>query len=152
MKNNNQINVFDVAKYLLENCPKKYGTGITQMQKLLYYAQGEYSIHYRQPLFEEEIQAWDLGPVVPTVYYEFARCMAEGKDFFETKCSKKFLPDRVIKILNFVIQKHGAKTPQELINQTHEEEPWKTTYHPNKKLSNSVISYEKILDFFTKKK
>ncbi|AGL90111.1 Panacea domain-containing protein [Candidatus Phytoplasma australiense] len=152
MKNNNQINVFDVAKYLLDNCPQKYGTGITQMQKLLYYAQAEYLIHYRQPLFEEEIQAWPLGPVVAHVYYEFVRCMAEDKDLFETKCSKNPLPDKVIKILNLVIKKHGTKTPNDLIEQTHNEDPWKNIYHPNKKFSNSVISNEQIYVFFKNRK
>ncbi|AYJ01205.1 hypothetical protein CWO85_02085 [Candidatus Phytoplasma ziziphi] len=51
-----EFNIFDIAKYLLDNCLQKYGSGITQIQKLLYYVQGEYLIRYYKPLFNEEIQ------------------------------------------------------------------------------------------------
>lgn len=153
MENKEKVNVFDIAKYLLENCPTKYGTGITQMQKLLYYAQGEYLIRYnQQPLFTEEIQAWLLGPVVAHVYFEFVKCRAEKKDFFACNCSKKPLTKKILDILNLVLKKHGHKEPNTLIEQTHNEEPWKTTYHPNKKFSNSVISCEKIYLFFKNQK
>ncbi|MDV3195494.1 MAG: DUF4065 domain-containing protein [Sweet potato little leaf phytoplasma] len=147
----NNINIYDIGKYLLDNCPKKYGSGITQLQKLLYYAQVESLIQYHKPLFEEEIQAWDLGPVIPTVYFEFARYMAEKKDLFEEKCTKNPFPCETIKILNLVLEKYGSKTPQQLIEQTHQEIPWKTTYHPNKKFSNSVIHPKKILASLPKK-
>ncbi|RMI87602.1 Panacea domain-containing protein [Candidatus Phytoplasma solani] len=152
MENLEKVNVFDVAKYLLDNCPQKYGTGITQMQKLLYYAQGEHLIRYQQPLFTEEIQAWPLGPVVAHVYYQFVKCRSEKKDFFEYNCSKKILTKKILDILDLVLKKHGYKEPQTLIEQTHNEDPWKNTYHPNKKFSNSVISHEKIYLFFQNQK
>lgn len=43
-----------------------------KLQKLLYYANG-YFVAERdgQPLINEYFEAWDYGPVVPTVYYEF---------------------------------------------------------------------------------
>ncbi|WP_193621964.1 type II toxin-antitoxin system antitoxin SocA domain-containing protein [Candidatus Phytoplasma asiaticum] len=40
---------------------------MTQLQKLLYYAQVELLIDYHRPLFEEEIQSWNLEPVIHTV-------------------------------------------------------------------------------------
>jgi uncharacterized phage-associated protein len=42
-----------------------------RVQKLLYYLQG-WSLALRgRPLFEERIEAWKLGPVVPEVYHRF---------------------------------------------------------------------------------
>lgn len=43
-----------------------------KLQKLLYYANGYYMAeHDGLPLINEYFEAWDYGPVVPTVYYEF---------------------------------------------------------------------------------
>lgn len=43
-----------------------------KLQKLIYYANGYYlAEHDGQPLVNEYFEAWDYGPVVPTVYYEF---------------------------------------------------------------------------------
>ncbi|CAP18447.1 hypothetical protein, phage-associated [Candidatus Phytoplasma mali] len=148
MENKNQFNIFDIGKYLLENCRKKYGTGITQLQKLLYYAQAEYLVCYNQPLFLEEIHAWDFGPIVPSVYFEFIRYLAESKDIFKYKCSKHPLPSKVIKILNLVLEKNGNKDSRTLTAQTRNEAPWKTTYYPNKKISIAIISTAKIYNFF----
>src|SRR5262245_19575381 len=42
-----------------------------KMQKLLYYAQAWHLVFFNKPLFKEEIEAWDLGPVVSEAYQEF---------------------------------------------------------------------------------
>ena len=43
-----------------------------KLQKLLYYANGHYlAEHDGTPLINEYFEAWDYGPVIPTVYYEF---------------------------------------------------------------------------------
>jgi uncharacterized phage-associated protein len=43
-----------------------------QLQKLLFYANGYYVVENDgQPLINEYFEAWDYGPVVPTVFYEF---------------------------------------------------------------------------------
>lgn len=43
-----------------------------KLQKLLYFANGYYMAENDgQPLINEYFEAWDYGPVVPTVYYEF---------------------------------------------------------------------------------
>ncbi|WP_110558686.1 Panacea domain-containing protein [Helicobacter cinaedi] len=39
-----------------------------KFQKLLYYAQGYYTALFNKPLFEENIEAWEHGPVVREVY------------------------------------------------------------------------------------
>ncbi|MFD2419431.1 Panacea domain-containing protein [Amycolatopsis pigmentata] len=42
-----------------------------KLQKLLYYAQGHYLALTGRPLFDDEIQAWSHGPVVPAVYRQW---------------------------------------------------------------------------------
>ena len=56
----------DVALYY-----KAKGFGITQIMKLLYYGQC-YFLHMTNgtvPLFQEHIEHWDRGPVVPAVWH-----------------------------------------------------------------------------------
>ena len=40
-----------------------------KLLKLLYYAQGTFLALYGRPLFNESIEAWLHGPVVPDVYH-----------------------------------------------------------------------------------
>ena len=42
-----------------------------KLQKLLYYANGYYLSDKGDPLIDEYFEAWDMGPVVPSVYHEF---------------------------------------------------------------------------------
>lgn len=39
-----------------------------RLHSLLYLSQGMSLVHMDQPLFREEIQAWQYGPVIPEVY------------------------------------------------------------------------------------
>lgn len=40
------------------------------LQKLLYFAQGHHLREYRTPLFLDDIEAWEHGPVICSVYNE----------------------------------------------------------------------------------
>ena len=68
-------NVFDVADFFIDIANKNTDDTLTNLKlnKLLYYAQGEYLARTGKPLFDDEIQAWDYGPVVPVIYYKYKR-------------------------------------------------------------------------------
>ncbi|QWE94352.1 SocA family protein [Cupriavidus sp. EM10] len=59
-----------VAQYMLRR-RQEAGAGLTllQLTKLTYVAHGHMLARYMRPLYDEEIQAWPLGPMVPSVYY-----------------------------------------------------------------------------------
>lgn len=67
-------NVQDVAKFFIglanDQANNDQGDLMTHLRlhKLLYFAQGWHLTRYGKPLFEEEIEAWQYGPVVPSVY------------------------------------------------------------------------------------
>ena len=56
----------DIANYLLELF-KFDEDGLTNLKlnKLLYYVQGCSYQRFNRPLFEDEIEAWNYGPVIP---------------------------------------------------------------------------------------
>lgn len=61
----------DVAEYFLAAAPTEEPLTNLKLQKLCAYAQAVSLAYAGVTLFEEEIQAWTHGPVVPSVYTEF---------------------------------------------------------------------------------
>lgn len=61
-----------IANYFLELAAAS-GEAITPMklQKLVYYAHGWYAGYTQQPLINESVEAWQYGPVIPSLYREF---------------------------------------------------------------------------------
>ena len=59
--------VFEVADFFVDLAIKGAGDLISPLKinKLLYYAQGNFLAKYNAPLFPEKIQAWQYGPVIP---------------------------------------------------------------------------------------
>ena len=98
-----------------------------KLQKLIYYAQAWYLATHKKPLFADEIEAWELGPVIPHLYKRFkkfkynpvryAHTGDEEKVF--TKKELKFLEDFYLDFINY-----SAHT---LVSATHNEPPWKET-------------------------
>lgn len=59
-----------VANFFIEHA-KKRGESLTPMklQKLMYFAQGWHlALTDGAPLFNEQIEAWKFGPVIPSIY------------------------------------------------------------------------------------
>jgi len=63
-----------IANYFLDLASSK-GQAISPMklQKLVYYAHGWYAGYTGQPLINEAVEAWQYGPVIPSLYHEFKR-------------------------------------------------------------------------------
>ena len=66
------LNSKAVANYFLE-LAKRFGETLDPMkiQKLVYFGHGWHLAFTKDPLIDDQIQAWDYGPVVPTLYHEF---------------------------------------------------------------------------------
>lgn len=116
------VSVFDAASYIL----KKLNCTISTMKlhKLLYYCQAWSMVWDGKPLFKDRIEAWANGPVVRTLF-SFHRGMYEISYFKlgigDERNLSKDQKDTVDGVLKF----YGEMTAQELINQTHFEDPWR---------------------------
>lgn len=117
-----------------------------KLQKMLYYQQGFHLAYFGTPLFEDDIEAWMYGPVVPSVYEEYK---AFGHQGIEPNRKLDFTFDNDIEssLFNEVCKVYCAYSAVGLMNMTHEESPWKTT--PTGE--GSVISKEKMKSFFKKR-
>ena len=70
----NTVPVEDVANFILI-LGNQYDDGDPisplKLQKLLYYCQGIHLAAYDCPLFDEDIEAWEHGPVVVSIWYKY---------------------------------------------------------------------------------
>jgi uncharacterized phage-associated protein len=120
-----------------------------KLQKLLYYSQGWHLALKDEPLFDERIEAWVHGPVVPPVYGQFKgyawkpiEDAPESKDVPLPADVKQHLDDVMGAYLGF-----GAYDLERL---THSEPPWLNARAgiPEDAPCNSVISLDDMKAYF----
>lgn len=111
----------DVARYILE---KTGSMTAMKLQKLIYYSQAWALVWDEAPLFEEEIQAWANGPVVPVLYgyhrgmFRVDEATFPDGDIDSLTANQKDTIDKVLEALQ-------DKSGQWLSDLTHAELPWR---------------------------
>lgn len=137
-------NVFDIAnKIIAKSASSDYGEMISNMklQKMLYYMQGFHLAYFNTPLFENEIEAWQYGPVVPDIYTRYQNQGNKGIEYTGEVISLE--PEKE-KLFNEVYRVYGNYSAIGLMNMTHQERPWKSTNIG----TGNIISKEKMQRFF----
>lgn len=94
-----------------------------KLQKLAYYAQAWSLVWDDTALFDDRIEAWVNGPVVPSLYKSF-----KGQFRITDKDVKSGKPDRLTKLqsdtVDRVLSFYGSRDSQWLSDLTHMEAPW----------------------------
>lgn len=106
-----------------------------KLQKLVYFAHGWHLALKGEPLLDEEIQAWDYGPVVTSLYHEFkefgpdpvdrlARHTVLRGDSIEEE-EPRLEDEYAREIVSEVWRKYGEFSGIQLANMTHRRgTPW----------------------------
>lgn len=133
-----------IAKTILTLSNPEYGDIISnlKLQKLLYYAQGFHLALHKKPLFNEEIVAWQYGPVVEKVYYDFKQHGA-GAIPVPDNFDNSYLNDDELELLKEIYHVFGQFSALKLMEMTHEEVPWKNTP------LNQIITEKLLQDYFS---
>lgn len=109
----------DVAAYILE---KQGSMSAMKLQKLVYYSQAWHLVWDDEALFNERIEAWANGPVVPQLYQQhrgqFSVTRWSRGDSSKLTASEK---ETIDSILDF----YGPKDAAWLSELTHREHPWR---------------------------
>ena len=113
-----------------------------KLQKLLYYAQGTFLAIKDEPLFDDELLAWEHGPVVYSVYQEYKKYHSNGIPFDEEYVNNIGKKDE--ELLKEVYKVFGKYSAWGLREMTHKETPWLETE------KNKVISLDSIKEYFKK--
>ena len=117
-----EASAFEVADYIIA-FSHEHGDPVSnlKLQKLLYYAQAWHLTLFDKPLFDERIEAWVHGPVVPPVYREF-------KDWawkpIDREPDLPLFSEDVSSHLEEVMDVYGGLTAYYLEKLTHQDGPW----------------------------
>lgn len=117
------------------------GIGTVKVHKLLYYAQGHHLATFGRPLFEETISAWDMGPVVGTLWRQEHQGDAAPVD--------EPLNEAELNTLGYVLQRYGGLTGKDLIRLSHSESPWQRASEHRRSGTSVRISNEAMSEFFS---
>ena len=136
-------NAIDIAKKIVCRTDVEHGDTISnlKLQKLLYYMQGFHLAWFGTPFFNEPIEAWTYGPVVPVVFQEFKKY--SGRAINPANYTDSLvLPDERQLLFDMVYKEYSRFSAVALMNMTHSDGPWK-----NHKMGERMTSDE-IRDFF----
>ena len=153
--------VLDVCRHIIKySNDRRYGISNLKLQKLLYFIQAYFLIVRDEPCFIEQIEAWDLGPVVPEAYHAYKQFGSNDIPFLDSfvRFDEKnpWNPDYVQyidsviteddkAIINLVIDKFADYTATDLVALTHKQLPWKQAYVPGE---NRIIELKEIKAYF----
>jgi len=137
-----------VAAYFLSLVDDEVGDSLSnlKLQKLVYYAQGFHLALTGEPLFEDPLEAWEHGPVVPSLYRGFKQHGAEPIPAPENGFDFAAYPKDVRELLDEVFSVYGQFSASKLRNLTHEESPWKEAYAI---APSTAISLQSMKDYFS---
>lgn len=153
--------VLDVCRYTINYSNEKdYGISNLKLQKILYFIQAFFLISTPEQCFEERIEAWDLGPVVPEAYREYRqygsadiptvsyRLDINEDNYWDSEAVA--YDDDIISVedkkrIGEVIDKFADYSATDLVTLTHAQKPWKNAYRRG---CNNEITVEAIKEYF----
>ena len=121
-----------------------WGVTNLKLQKILYLAHMIYLGRFKKPLIDETFEAWDYGPVLPSLYQK-VKMFGSGpiEDIFYN--SRLIDSGEEASVLQEAAKFLIPKTAGELVAMTHwPQGAWANTYE--KGIKGSVITNEKILE------
>ena len=116
-----------------------------KLQKLLYYCQGFILALTGKTLFNNDILAWEHGPVVREMYDKYKNNGAHGimpKENYPDNYFDVLKKDDIAEIIDEVWNVYGQFSAWKLRNMTHDELPWRQTQR------NNVISNDLMYKYF----
>lgn len=134
------MKAWDVARYI----SNMIEVDNLKMQKLLFYTQAVCLLKYNRPAFPDKIEAWDYGPVVPSVYNKLKKKDPPIKIRESGSTTAKGDPDAIYSA-DLVLGFWGKFSGVELINFTHSGKPWREAYRRGR---NAEITNKSIKDYY----
>jgi uncharacterized phage-associated protein len=107
------LRAHDVAAELRQRLP---GVPIKKLHKLLYYCQGHHLAAAGQALFEDSVSAWDMGPVVGSLWHQEREGAAPA--------ARQALDEEQLNTVGYVVSRYGQLSGRDLEHLTHAETPW----------------------------
>jgi uncharacterized phage-associated protein len=135
------VNIFDVARYIL--CTIGGEVSTLKLQKLCYYAQAWHLARHEVPLFKEEFEKWNGGPVCRELFNVHKGYFSiSERNIPEVLCSNEDFSNDEFGTLELILQSYGTLAGDDLSDIAHSEEPWKNTK------KNDIIPKDVMMNFY----
>lgn len=105
------------------------------LQKLLYFVQAASLYYLNQTAFDDEIQAWQYGPVVPEAYREFKY------NYQGLRNSQEITEENIARVVEIIVSGLKNKKAFDLVNLTHSYSSWQESWKEN---PGAIISLDQI--------
>lgn len=135
-----------IANYIILYYNKRdHGVSNLKLQKILYFLQAGFLMTKNYELFDEDIEAWGFGPVVPSVYRKYMQfgCM----DIPTKDIDEPFIDTETKTIINKVLEKVKDMSSTYLTEITLHQKPWQQNYVKDAK---KIIPKKEIRKYFLK--
>lgn len=116
----------ELAKYVVTKCVNdRHPISNLQLQKILYYIQKDF-LKRGERAFWEDIEAWQFGPVIPSVYYRFCSHGSMPIRFtYITDISRR---DKVM--IDKIVENKRKLNPWDMVDDTHKTNgAWDKTFN-----------------------
>lgn len=137
-----------IANFFVDMARYNENDTITNMRinKLLYYAQAWSLVQDKKPLFDEDFEAWDYGPVVPSVYKKYKSFKKNNIDVIDKDYSVNRLSEDDLSVLLMSYSYFNQFSTSRLVDATHRRgSPWSVAY---KKGKSTKIDKDSIINYF----
>lgn len=118
----------ELSKYIIGFCAgDNMPISNLQLQKILYYIQCEF-LKKNKEAFPDDFEAWQFGPVVPSVYRQYCGFGARSiKMTYNIALEEELLEDQ--NLINRIIRINRVKNPWDLVRETHQKgKAWNIIY------------------------
>lgn len=153
----------ELAAYICENYKNKYGEKISpvRLQKTLYFCFAYWGGFARkgklenaseidlkdfsEVLFDNDIEAWVYGPVIPDVYFKY--------DTIENYSNPNMFKDKTMvkEIIDNVIEDTYSINDFRLVDISHNDQSWKKNFDYDEQFHNNKIDKEDIINEYARK-
>lgn len=155
--------VLEICRHVINYSNEQdYGISNLKLQKVLYLIQAYFLIDKTKnaSCFDDKIEAWDFGPVVPAAYHEYKQYGSgdiptiDSYILFDTdniwntervKFNDDVITDEDKNRINKVVDKFSGYSATDLVAITHRQSPWMDAYVPYR---NNEITLDAIKEYF----
>ena len=143
-----KINADKLARYIIYYGDIK-GTNITmsKLQKLLFFIQKEYIKQTGELLFNEEFEAWEYGPIIPSIYFAYCANGTLSLYCYDEGDGDADLTETDIQIVNSVLDEKMNYNFPRLSKESRAEKVWRD--HVSEEPWYRVIKNEELLKAYT---
>ena len=151
-KGNTDNSALEIAKFIvdMQGVVSTLRISHFNLQKLVFYCQAFHLAEKGEPMFRDEVEAWQDGPVVSDVYDAYKNWGSSPiapEAAGVLKGTNVKIPIDSLSTISSVMEALGHSSPIALMEQSHREDPWRDAYA---KGEGTVISHDSMKKYYKK--